>query len=311
KGVIPANSLCSTYGASGSYKSFLACSWACHVATGRHWGGRRVAHGSVMYVVGEGGIGVPRRIKAWEIVNDERVKNLYLVNRPIFPAAQFDVDEMVIASREVERETGKPVRMIILDTLARCFGGNDENDARDMGAFIRGCDELKRRTGSTVLVVHHSGKDETKGARGSSAFRASLDAEYRIRREGADSEALVISCTKMKDAEELKEAAYDLRVVELFTDTDGELITSLVVVDKPRPPVELERIEEAGNKTENHAALWQCIRTRTAHGEACTIALLRDDMKKLGYEMKNFRRWLYKLESDGVIAIDGDYVRPL
>ncbi|HCW2950571.1 TPA: AAA family ATPase [Escherichia coli] len=311
KGVIPANSLCSTYGASGSYKSFLACSWACHVATGRHWGGRRVAHGSVMYVVGEGGIGVPRRIKAWEIVNDERVKNLYLVNRPIFPAVPLDVDEMVIASRQVERETGKPVRMIILDTLARCFGGNDENDARDMGAFIRGCDELKRRTGATVLVVHHSGKDETKGARGSSAFRASLDAEYRIRREGADSEALVISCTKMKDAEELKEAAYDLRVVELFTDTDGELITSLVVVDKPRPPVELERIEEAGNKTENHAALWQCIRTRTAHGEACTIALLRDDMKKLGYEMKNFRRWLYKLESDGVIAIDGDYVRPL
>lgn len=53
--------------------------------------------------------------------------------------------------------------MIILDTLARCFGGNDENDARDMGAFIRGCDELKRRTGATVLVVHHSGKDETKG----------------------------------------------------------------------------------------------------------------------------------------------------
>ncbi len=87
-----------------------------------------------------------------------------------------------------------------------------------------------------------------RGARGSSAFRASLDAEYRIRREDAGSEALVISCTKMKDAEELKEAAYDLRVVELFTDADGELITSLVVVDKPRPPVELERIEEAGEQ---------------------------------------------------------------
>ncbi|HIA7626674.1 TPA: ATP-binding protein, partial [Escherichia coli] len=87
KGVIPANSLCSTYGASGSYKSFLACSWACHVATGIPWGGRRVVHGAVMYVVGEGGIGVPRRIKAWELVNSEQVKNLYLVNRPIFPAA--------------------------------------------------------------------------------------------------------------------------------------------------------------------------------------------------------------------------------
>ncbi|EKZ3189576.1 AAA family ATPase, partial [Escherichia coli] len=157
KGVIPANSLCSTYGASGSYKSFLACSWACHVATGIPWGGRRVVHGAVMYVVGEGGIGVPRRIKAWELVNSEQVKNLYLVNRPIFPAAPSDVDEMVIAARQVEQETGKPVRMIILDTLARCFGGSDENDARDMGAFVHGCDELKRRTGATVLVIHHSG----------------------------------------------------------------------------------------------------------------------------------------------------------
>ncbi|MCM5046900.1 helicase, partial [Escherichia coli] len=34
-------------------------------------------------------------------------------------------------------------------------------------------------------------------------------------------------------------------------------------------------------------------------------------MKKLGYEMKNFRRWLYKLEKDGVIRIDGDDVAPL
>ncbi|GCG92838.1 hypothetical protein BvCmsH55A_00086 [Escherichia coli] len=53
------------------------------------------------------------------------------------------------------------------------------------------------------------------------------------------------------------------------------------------------------------------IRSRTQRGDKCTIPLLRDDMKKLGYEMKNFRRWLYKLEGDGVIAIDGDDVRPL
>ncbi|HCN6359562.1 TPA: hypothetical protein N6Z78_005485, partial [Escherichia coli] len=54
-----------------------------------------------------------------------------------------------------------------------------------------------------------------------------------------------------------------------------------------------------------------CIRTRTAHKEPCTIALLRDDMKKLGYEMKHFRRWLSKLEKDGVICVDGDDVYPL
>lgn len=66
KSYLPSNSLSSIYGPSGSYKSFLAVSWACHVAAGMKWAGKSVSAGAVMYVVGEGGIGVPRRIKAWE-----------------------------------------------------------------------------------------------------------------------------------------------------------------------------------------------------------------------------------------------------
>ncbi|EEX2837133.1 AAA family ATPase [Escherichia albertii] len=311
KGLIPAESLCSTYGASGSYKSFLAISWSCHVATGMAWGGRRVSKGAVIYIAGEGSMGVKRRVKAWEITHEKMVTDLCIINAPVFPASPDYVEQVIRTAGLVKSRTGENVRLIVIDTLARCFGGNDENDSRDMGAFIQGCDAIKQATGATVLVVHHSGKDETKGARGSSAFRAALDAEYRISRENSDVTALVAACTKMKDAEEPKESAYDLKSVEVFTDTDGEEIVSMVVIDVPRAPAEMERIEEAGNKSENHAALWQCIRTRTAHKEPCTIALLRDDMKKLGYEMKNFRRWLYKLERDGVIAIDGDDVRPL
>ncbi|EDT6460682.1 AAA family ATPase [Salmonella enterica subsp. enterica] len=311
KGLIPAESLCSAYGASGSYKSFLAISWSCHVATGMKWGGRRVSKGAVIYIAGEGSMGVKRRVKAWEITHGKEVTDLCIVNAPVFPASPDYVEQVIRTAGLVKSRTGENVRLIVIDTLARCFGGNDENDSRDMGAFIQGCDAIKQATGATVLVVHHSGKDETKGARGSSAFRAALDAEYRIGRENSDVTALVAACTKMKDAEEPKESAYDLKSVAVFTDTDGEDIVSMVVIDVPRAPAELERIEEAGNKTENHAALWQCIRTRTAHGEPCTIALLRDDMKKLGYEMKNFRRWLGKLEKDGVIYVDGDDVGPL
>lgn len=311
KGLIPAHSLCSIYGASGSYKSFLAGAWACHISMGREWAGHRVVCGSVMYVVGEGGIGVPRRIRAWEIVNRLETKNLYLVNTPVFPAAPMDVNEMVIAARQVESETGQPVRLIILDTLARCFGGSDENDARDMGAFVRGCDEIKKLTGASILVVHHSGKDVSKGARGSSAFRASLDAEFMIRREGKG-DALVMTCTKMKDAEEPEEKAYDLRVVEIFTDADGEVVTSLVVQDKPRAPKDDdEYLDRIDNMSENHVALWQCIRGRTALKDPCTIALVRDDMKALGFDTKHFRRWLLKLEKSGAIRVNGEYVYPV
>ncbi|HBR4700825.1 helicase RepA family protein [Klebsiella pneumoniae] len=306
KSYLPANSLCSIYGPSGSYKSFLAVSWACHIAAGLKWAGKRVSEGSVMYIVGEGGIGVPRRVRAWENVHGVKVDNLALVNRPVFPVRNQEVLQVVKAARDVEAKKGKPVQLIVIDTLARCFGGNDENDAKDMGAFIEGCDTIKRETGATVLVVHHSGKDDTKGARGSSAFRAALDAEFNVRREG-DGGAIILTCTKMKDAEEPRPAAFDLREAELFTDRDGELVASLVLRDTPREPQEPDpELAEVKHLTGNHAALWQSIRSRKTKGEPCNRSVLRDDMIALLGDngRKGFNRWLEKLVRDGLIEVD-------
>lgn len=83
----------------------------------------------------------------------------------------------------IKNNSQLPIRLIELDTLARCFGGNDENAAKDMGAFIQGCDILNAKTEATILLVHHSGKDQDKGAKGSSTLRAALDAEFNVRRE--------------------------------------------------------------------------------------------------------------------------------
>lgn len=314
KSHLPANSLCSIYGPSGSYKSFLAVSWSCHIAADLQWSGKRVIGGSVLYVVGEGGIGVKRRIRAWEFLHNDgkHLNNLYRVERPVFPVRAEEVKEMIIAAKQVEAETGQPVRLIVIDTLARCFGGNDENDARDMGAFIEGCDTIRRETGATLLVVHHSGKDEGKGARGSSAFRAALDAEFNVRREG-EGGAIILTCTKMKDAEEPGQCAYDLKPIPLFTDSDDEDVFSLVVVDVPREvkggDPELESVK---NLTGNHAALWQCIRSRKAQGEPCNRAVVRDDIIAMFGESgrKSFPRWLEKLVRDELIEVseNGDIV---
>lgn len=312
KNFLPAQSLCSIYGPSGSYKSFLAVSWACHIAAGMEWSGRKVSAGAVMYIVGEGGVGVPRRIRAWEQVNQRKADNLWLVNRPVFPVRREEVDEVIRASKHIESECGMPVQLIVIDTLARCFGGDDENNARDMGAFIEGCDNIKRVTGASVLVVHHSGKDEAKGARGSSSFRAALDAEFSVKREG-EGKALILNCTKMKDAEEPHKKAYDLRSVDLFTDDDGEDICSLVVRDVARTAIEIDpALSSISNLTENHVSLWNLIRSRTANGDVCTRSLLRDDMRVLDKDsIKNFSRWLGKLQSEGLISVDGENVKVL
>ncbi|WP_416382120.1 MULTISPECIES: AAA family ATPase [Lelliottia] len=64
KGLIPAGALCSIYGPGGSFKSFLAVSLACHIASGTSWGGRRINQGAVLFIFGEGGTSVSRRIRA-------------------------------------------------------------------------------------------------------------------------------------------------------------------------------------------------------------------------------------------------------
>lgn len=310
KHVLPSQSLCSIYGPSGSYKSFLAVSWACHIAAGVAWSDRKVTQGAVLYIVGEGGVGVPRRIKAWELVHGRTADNLFLVNRPVFPVRRPEVNEVLLAARQVEAECGFPVRLVVIDTLARCFGGNDENDARDMGAFIEGCDTIKQATGATVLVVHHSGKDEAKGARGSSSFRAALDAEFNVKREG-EGKALILSCTKMKDAEELERKAYDLRTAELFTDNDGDKVHSLVVRDEAREAKEVDpELAGVSKLSGNHMALWQAIRSRTASGEPCTRSVIRDDLKATGMDTRHFARWVDKLIDDGLIVQSGEVLTP-
>ncbi|MCE3118707.1 helicase RepA family protein [Enterobacter sp. ASE] len=306
KSYLPANTLCSIYGPSGSYKSFLAVSWACHIALGLKWAGKRVSQGSVMYIVGEGGMGMKRRVKAWESVHGVKIDNLALVNRPVFPVRREEVQLVVEDVHKMNAKKGKPVKLIVIDTLARCFGGNDENDAKDMGAFIEGCDTIKRETGATVLVVHHSGKDDTKGARGSSAFRAALDAEFNVRREG-EGGAIILTCTKMKDAEEPRATAFDLSEVEVFKDKDGDAVASLVLRDTPREPQEPDP-ELAGVKhlSDNHVAIWQSIRSRTSKGEPCNVSVIRDDIIALFGEngRKGYKRWLDKMVRDNLIAVD-------
>ncbi len=156
-----------------------------------------------------------------------------------------------------------PIKLIVLDTLDRGFGGSDEIAAKDMGVFIQGCDILKVKTDATILLAHHRGKDQDKGARGSSAFRAALDAEFNVRREKenhSDDKAFILTCTKMKDVEEPDKNAYDLRPIELYYDDNQELISFLVIIDTPRAAQEFgvnKYLELKGipNLTNNHIAL--------------------------------------------------------
>ena len=64
-----------------------------------------------------------------------------------------------------------PPVTVVVDTLARCMEGGDENDTRHMGEFVAGCDRIARAFECLVLVVHHPNKSG-ESERGSTALRA-------------------------------------------------------------------------------------------------------------------------------------------
>lgn len=120
----------------------------------------------------------------------------------------------------------KPV-LIVLDTLVRNYGDGDENSTQDMSRFVAACDKIRNRYDSTVLVVHHTGHAEKSRARGALALKAALDAEYRLTK----SERLLLTATKMKDADMPDPLGMELVSVELpgIVDDFGNPVTSAAI----------------------------------------------------------------------------------
>lgn len=232
KNYIQANSLGVIYGAEASYKSFLALCWAVHVALGRDWNRHRVNQASVLYIAGEGGIGIPRRIKALaDRYNDGRhIKELYRLDYAVPFADSSMVGQLILRIKDISTKNKRNIGLVVIDTLARCFGG-DENSSQDMNQFVTACDRIRSETGATVLLVHHSGRKDKNRARGSSVLGAAADSEFRVERESSDAPVLLLTGTKSKDEKEPPPQNFELYSVELFTDSDGDIVETLVCSD--------------------------------------------------------------------------------
>jgi len=114
--------------------------------------------------------------------------------------------------------------LFVFDTLARCIAGADENSARDMGLVVANLDRIRRATSACVLAVHHTGKDMTAGARGSSALRAALDTELELT---AIDERVTVKVTKQKDGAEPK----PMRLARIESGDSCVLVPAREVID--------------------------------------------------------------------------------
>ena len=227
EGLIERQSLCQMFGEPGSGKSFMAIDAACLIASGKDFHGQPVARGPVIYVAGEGKRGVVRRINAWAIAHSVALidMSLYVSRMAVGVNKGANLAELKEEIQRIAEEFGSPA-LIILDTLARNFGDGDENDTRDMTSFIAEVDRLNDEFHCASLIVHHTGHGGKGRARGSSALKGALDAEYRISKQD---DRIRMSCSKMKDEDEPDPMSFYLVPVEITHDEKGAIISSAVL----------------------------------------------------------------------------------
>lgn len=227
KGVLPVNTLCVLFGPSGGGKSFLALDMAFHVALGESWNGHKVARsGGVYYICGEGDEGIGRRADAWETYHRRQLPGDDL-HKTTSAVPLSDPEEL---QRVIDDINSKPgMRLVIIDTLNRNFGGGDENSTADMTAFVQACDRIRVECGVVVVIVHHTGLNATDRARGSSVLKAASDVEIMLAPMQDGSPGFTMIGVKTKDAENVKPMTFGLKTIVLGVDEDGEDYTSCVI----------------------------------------------------------------------------------
>lgn len=222
KGLIPKAELVVMFGASGSGKSFMALDIAASIATGTPWRSLRVKKGRVVYIAAEGAGGFRNRLKAYEMSKGVPLTELDLLVIAAAPNFLEKQDSLDLVACMLPFEP----TLVIVDTWAQTTPGGNENSGEDMGKALKNCRGIHRATGATVLLIHHSGKNASAGARGWSGLRAAADAELEVLRNGDDR---VLSSTKQKDGEDGAEYGFKLDVIPLGLDMDGDVVSSCVV----------------------------------------------------------------------------------
>ena len=223
QGVIPQRSFVALYAPPASFKSFVALDIAECIATGRAFLGNQISkQGAVLYIAGEGHGGIGTRIKALKIHHGTPEGTpVYFLRRQVnLRSSQTDLKDLVASIDDLKAIHDINFEMIIIDTLARAFGGGNENASEDMGAFITAAGAIQGKYECSLLVVHHAGKDATKGLRGHSSLLGAVDTELEIIRiEGAQPPKGILHISKQKDGEDGQRIGF--RMVEVTTGSSG------------------------------------------------------------------------------------------
>lgn len=205
--LLPEQGISMLYGQSGSYKSFIALDMALTLASGIPGYGRGAAKPEdVVYFAAEGPLDTEmRRRPTWKLLHGIEHPVPFYTNSEIPTINRADrIDEFIqgTLARDIHP------KMIVIDTVARAMSrAGLKEDTEGAGVLVEAAEYMKRIFKCQVLVIHHSGKDDARGARGSSAFYGGFDTVMETKAH-KDAQCVELWVRKQKEAEERRQPLF-------------------------------------------------------------------------------------------------------
>lgn len=210
--------------APGGGKSFFSVMLGMAFATGGTFAGHQLPKKKVLYIAAERSSDIRDRYEAYRNhfgVTDERRFMVWDMREPIDATS---ADAATYAAKLV-RKSGAEI--VIIDTYAQVTAEGKENDTNETSRLVRGfLKPVLEATGrGHVMLVHHLGKKEEAGARGSTALVGAVDSQVTLFHEKSSgarwAEVTKLNAGEMPDRENFR--IESVRVDSSVT-PDGRLV---------------------------------------------------------------------------------------
>ncbi len=230
KGKLVRGGLSALYSEPGLGKSFVAIDMSMAAVLGEQWWGEHFAENSkVLYIAAERHAEVADRVRAAckrRNITTRQLDHFTLIASPRPPHVENDLVDLIEITQKIKPD------LIIFDTFARMTLDSDENSTKDMGRIVEDFLQVIHAAGEQCsgLIVHHAGKDKSKGMRGNTALLGAVDAVLKLEKQG---EALVLSVEKINAAETPLPAYFAIESIDMpDSENLGELRSVGVLVSR-------------------------------------------------------------------------------